>query len=154
MSGGCKTSYRSSYFLDLFLRVFFFPDFFLADFVFATLFLAACLDFFFVDLFLATFFFTDFFEPDFFESDFFCALDFFLADLLADFLVDFLADFLVDFFAEPRVEVVWEVFFFADLPRKATSQPSAYFSVEPILKIDMVVFKPLQGITLLEGHKG
>ncbi len=92
------------------------------DFFFATFLAAGLVDAFcFVDLFLVTFFFVGFFGL-------FFALDFFFAD----------------FFAGPRTEAVREVFFFVDLPRKATSQPSEYFPVEPILKIDMIVFKPLQ----------
>jgi hypothetical protein len=97
----------------------------LRDFFLATFFLAASLvdAFFFVDLFLVIVFFADFLV-----LDFFFALDF----------------FFVDFFAGSRAEAVREVLLFVDVPRKATSQPSEYFPVEPILKIDMMVLKPLQ----------
>jgi len=93
----------------------------------------------FFDFFLPVFFLEGFFWADFFLVDFFFVPGFVAVFFLAIFLfVDF-------FFSVPFREAE---LFFADLvldfPLKAVAQPSEYFPVEPIRKIDMVLLNTLQ----------
>jgi hypothetical protein len=118
LSGGCSHPESPGYFF--FLPGFFLVDFFLADFVVTD----RLADFFAIDFlpaFFAAFFF--FAEPAFafFFTNPVCLAFFAEADL-ADFF-----DCCLLFF-----------FFLADFPN-AAAQPSAYFSLDPILKIVMIV---------------